>query len=164
MAKDIVHKWIVPVLYASLWASGLYLSQNIDVIFPFLTSFESTQIEIFSFAIVFVIFFIELIIMLLDTYMTIGSYTLSPKFILFMCVFMILFVIFLYLIVGFSAAKMDNSDNVINNAFTEILILSTLMKLLEILIQNNPQWLLEKIQTTQINTEKRNYVNRNILL
>ena len=128
------------------------------------TAFGPTQIEIFSFAIIFVIFFVELIVMMLDTYMTVGAYALSPKFILFTCVFMALFVVFLYFIVGFFAATLDNSDDVLKNAIIKILILSAIMKLLEGLIQNNPQWFLEKVQTTQINIEKRNYVNRDIEL
>ncbi len=159
--KDVVHRWFVPVLYTVLWVLGLYLSQYMSDIF---TAFGPTQIEIFSFAIIFVIFFVELIVMMLDTYMTVGAYALSPKFILFTCVFMALFVVFLYFIVGFFAATLDNSDDVLKNAIIKILILSAIMKLLEGLIQNNPQWFLEKVQTTQINIEKRNYVNRDIEL
>ena len=152
--KDVVHRWFVPVLYTVLWVLGLYLSQYMSDIF---TAFGPTQIEIFSFAIIFVIFFVELIVMMLDTYMTVGAYALSPKFILFTCVFMALFVVFLYFIVGFFAATLDNSDDVLKNAIIKILILSAIMKLLEGLIQNNPQWFLEKVQTTQINIEKRNF-------
>lgn len=159
--KDVVHRWFVPVLYTVLWVLGLYLSQYMSDIF---TALGPTQIEIFSFAIIFVIFFVELIVMMLDTYMTVGAYALSPKFILFTCVFMALFVVFLYFIVGFFAATLDNSDDVLKNAIIKILILSAIMKLLEGLIQNNPQWFLEKVQTTQINIEKRNYVNRDIEL
>lgn len=159
--KDIVHRWIVPALYTALWVLGLYLSQYMSDIF---TTFGPTQIEIFSFAIIFVIFFVELIVMMFDTYMTVGAYALSPKFILLTCVFMALFVVFLYFIFGFFAATLDNSDSVLKNAIIKILILSAIMKLLEGLIQNNPQWLLEKVQTTQINKEKRNYVNRDIEL
>ena len=159
--KDIVHKWIVPALYTALWTLGLYVSQYINDIFP---AFGSTQIEVFSFAVFFIIFFVELIVMMLDTYMTIEAYALSPRFILFTCVFMTLFVVFLYFIVSFFAATLENSDNVLKSTIIKILILSTLMKLLEMLVQNNPKWLLEKVQTAQINRGKRRYVNRDIIL
>lgn len=158
--KDNVHKWIVPVLYTAIWTLGLYTSQFLSDIYPF----GPIQIKVFSFAFIFVIFFVEFIIMLFDTYLTTGAYTISPRFILVMCVVMSLFVFFFHFIINFFAVSLGNQDEVIVKSITKILVLSSLMKLLEMLIQNNPKWFMEMVQTTQINREERKFINRSIEL
>ena len=158
--KSCVHKWIIPILYTAIWTFGLYVSQFVNDIY----TVEPIPIKVFSFAFVFIIFFVEFIVMLLDTYLTAGAYTISPKFILVMCGVMSLFVLFFHFIIVFFTTSIGNSDDGIAKAIIKILVLSSLMKLLEMLIQNNPKWFMEMVQTTQINREHRKYTYRNIKL
>lgn len=125
-----VHRWIVPLLYAVLWAAALIFAQNVTDFFP--TENEGI-IEVIQFSVIFVTLFLEILIMLIDIYVSNKANYLAPVFILFA---VLLLAILLGTAVSIGVAAVKN----IVDALPWVLVFSSTLKLIENLLINNTHW------------------------
>lgn len=134
MFQKIVHKYVVPALYAMIWVIGLYLSQNPSIIIRCLDETIANEV---AFALIFVVFLAEFVLSLLDLYsINTKKVHLSMNFILICCaVIVIMSVLFCSLFYHAIA----NLSGLSITTMWWIIITSTLLKFLETFIQNNIQ-------------------------
>lgn len=142
MSAKVFHKKAVPAFYAVMWFFGLLFSIKAKEIFHVT---NENIILVLSLTVIFSVFFLELIVMLIDLYSKSimensdsgGAKHLSMSFVLIMCaiLFIVIF-LFIYIIV-FVIHTLENNTGNTNLALVVILIASTILKYIEIFVQNN---------------------------
>lgn len=139
VSRDCIHQYIVPGLHAVLWSAALYFSFS-------LISNESKDasqvpdnlIEAMQFISIFIVLFLEILIVLLDIYVTCKANYLSPKFILF--TILLLFIVIVTSICSCIAITDINTITTKCNFLLYIIISSAILKLIENLLINNIKW------------------------
>lgn len=125
-----IHSWIVPLLHAALWATALFFAQNVIDFFP---KAKEDTVEIVQFSAVFVVLFVEILVVLIDVYVVNKANYLAAKFILFVVA---LFAVLLCTVVSVGIAAVEN----VVASLPWVLFFSSMLKLLENLLINNIQW------------------------
>lgn len=74
---DFSHRWIIPVLHATLWGTALYGAQKAYLV---IGSTDEEKIALFQFGTIFVVLFIEILIVMLDVYMEQKANYFASKF------------------------------------------------------------------------------------
>lgn len=80
---DFSHHWIIPVLHATLWGSALYVAQKAGYV---LGSTDDEKIALFQFGTIFVVLFLEILIVMFDVYIEQRANYFAPKFLIFIVV------------------------------------------------------------------------------
>lgn len=125
------HRWIIPILHATLWVTGLFFTLQADSIF----SYDCNRIKIIQFLTIFVILFLEVMITLLDLYVSRKAYYLASTFILFTILILIV-VIGTAISAGFAFVSGEN----FGLPLLAVLLFSSSLKLIETLLVNNQRW------------------------
>jgi hypothetical protein len=147
-----VHSLIIPFLHAALWAAGLYCTIEAEGIFH---NNSSDEIEIIKFLTIFVVLFLEVMIVLLDLYVSQKANYISPIFILFVIVLLIS-IVGTAISAGFAFAPNGNSIL----PLIWVLAFSSLLKFIENLLVNNLDWYIIKIP--KIFDARGFYINREL--
>lgn len=135
---DFSHHWIIPVLHATLWGSALYVAQKAGHV---LGSTDDEKIALFQFGTIFVVLFLEILIVMFDVYIEQRANYFAPKFLIFIVVLLAtLITTAVYTILAIIGTKNINMTNVLFG----IMIFSSVLKLLEVLLQNNSWWYVVK--------------------
>lgn len=132
-----VHNWIVPILHAVLWATGLLFAQLAK---NFFTEASNEEIEVIQFLAIFVILFLEVIIVLLDIYVVQRANYLNPRFILFVIVILIAM-----LGTAISAAMAFTPYVNMSKMLLYVIVFSSALKFTENLLLNNSSWYIVRI-------------------
>lgn len=154
--EDLIHEWIVPVLHAILWAAALWFSQRVKDILP---AANAETIEALQFISIFVVLFLEILIVLFDLYVSCRAIYLSPKFILFMIA--LLFVL-IFTSVCSCISIMEIKEITTNRILPFIILSSAALKLIENLLVNNKGWYI--VTDPQIRDARGIYTRRYIRL
>ena len=80
---DFSHHWIIPVLHATLWGTALYVAQKAGHV---LGSTDGEKIALFQFGTIFVVLFLEILIVMLDVYIEQKANYFASKFLVFIVV------------------------------------------------------------------------------
>lgn len=134
--NSVIHSWVIPTLHMVLWGMALTFAQYADV---WLQDFEN-YIDIIQFSVVFVVFFMEILIVLGDIYVSYNTDFFKPRFVIYSILF-----IGLILVTGFStvcAVLTEVVYNQMGNWLWIIIIVSSVLKLAENLLQNNKEHLI----------------------
>lgn len=134
--NSVIHSWVIPTLHMVLWGMALTFAQYADV---WLQAFEN-YIDIIQFSVVFVVFFMEILIVLGDIYVSYNTDFFKPRFVIYSILF-----IGLILVTGFSivcAVLTEVVYNQMGNWLWIIIIVSSVLKLAENLLQNNKEHLI----------------------
>lgn len=134
--NSVMHSWIIPILHMVLWGGALIFAQCADV---WLGDFQD-YMDIIQFSVVFVVFFMEILIVLGDIYVSYNTDFFKPRFVIFSILFN-----GLILVTGVSTACAVLTEVVYNqmgNWLWIIIIVSSVLKLAENLLQNNKEHLI----------------------
>lgn len=131
--NSLMHRWGVPFLHMALWGGALMISQNMNQLFP-----ESNEYkELILFGMGFATFFFEILIVLIDIYTINRANYIAPFFIIF-AASLLLLVLATACSVVCGIIKMVDGD--IGNWIGIIILSSSILKLIENLLTNNPHW------------------------
>lgn len=158
------HQKIVPGLYALMWFFGLLFSINSEKIFDIT---NGDIIHVVSLVIIFSIFFLELIVMLMDLYSVATEESfesgetryISIKFIPIVCI--VLFIIlslFVYIII-YIIQILEHRANDVGQVIIWILVASTILKYIELFVQNNKNKYINSYKKLETSKE---YKKRNL--
>ncbi len=128
----IIHSWLIPVLHAVLWAIALLFAQQPQAILQ--TNFDENILKIFLFGSIFIVLFLETIIVLTDIYIENHTNYLNPRFVLYVVV------LFIALVVTFTSVRFAISGETIykvSDMLLWIILSSSLVKFLENFLMNN---------------------------
>lgn len=134
--NSVIHSWVIPTLHMVLWGMALTFAQYANV---WLKDF-SNYMDVIQFGAVFVVFFLEIIIVLGDIYVSYQTDFFTPRFVISSIILVVLI-----LITGFSTACAVLTEVVYNqmgNWLWIIIIVSSVLKLAENLLQNNKEHLI----------------------
>lgn len=132
-----VHSWIIPILQAVIWATGLLVVKIATLLLP---EASNEEIEVIQFLTIFVTLFLEVMTVLLDIYIVQKANYLASKFILFVIA---IFFVMLGTIISGSWALRPNED--MSRPLLFVVLFSSALKFIENLIMNNPNWYIVKI-------------------
>lgn len=152
-SSGIVHCWIIPLLHAALWATGLFCALKVEEIF---LCQNSEGIEMIKFLAIFIILFGEVMVVLIDIYVSQKANYLAPTFILFV---IILLMVIVGTAISAGVALASNSSTI--EPFLGVLMFSSLLKFIENLLVNNTNWYIVRIPT--IYDARGIYVNRTLV-
>lgn len=125
-------------MHATLWGTALYVAQKAGHV---LGSTDDEKIALFQFGTIFVVLFLEILIVMLDVYIEQKANYFASKFLVFIVVLLAtLITTVIYTIFAIIGTKNINMTNVL----FEIMIFSSVLKLLEVLLQNNSWWYVVK--------------------
>ena len=152
LKSGLVHSWIIPAIHAALWAAGLYCALEAEDIFSCF-NLDNKGIEIIKFLAIFLVLFFEVIIVLLDIYVTQKANYLAPKFILFVILLLMGFI-------GttiFAGVAFASKESPICSLLW-VLAFSSAVKFIENLLVNNLDWYI--IKTPDIFDARGIYISR----
>lgn len=132
-----VHSWVIPILQAVIWATGLLVVKIATLLLP---EASNEEIEVIQFLTIFVTLFLEVMTVLLDIYIVQKANYLASKFILFVIA---IFFVMLGTIISGSWALRPNED--MSRPLLFVVLFSSALKFIENLIMNNPNWYIVKI-------------------
>lgn len=152
LKSGLVHTWIIPGLHAALWAAGLYCALRAEDIFSCF-NLDNQGIEIIKFLAIFLVLFFEVIIVLLDIYVTQKANYLAPKFILFV---ILLFMGFIGTTIFAGVAFATQGGSI--RPLLWVIAFSSAVKFIENLLVNNLDWYI--IKTPVIFDARGVYISR----
>ena len=132
-----VHSWIIPILHAVLWATGLLFAQLAKDIF---NEASHEDLEVIQFLAIFLILFLEVLIVMFDIYVVQKANYLTPRFIIFMA---IIFIAMVGTTISGGLAFTPYTN--ISKMLIYVLVFSSTLKLIENLLMNNPHWYIVRI-------------------
>ncbi len=137
------YKWFIPITYTIIWLFGLYVTLSIRGFLLNYSNIEETNIDIAASTIsifaIFVVFFLELIVMLTNIYITHKANSLAPKFLL-----IIGFILFLVIVLVITLVLMSILSTSQKSFFLYVLlVVSPLLKLTSSFIEENQAWFID---------------------
>lgn len=147
-----VHSWIIPILHAVLWATGLLFAQLAKDIFNE-ASYE--DLEVIQFLAIFLVLFLEVLIVMFDIYVVQKANYLTPRFIIFMAIILIAMV-GTTISGGLAFTPYVN----ISKMLIYVLVFSSALKLIENLLINNPHWYI--VRFPDIFDARGTYISRQL--
>lgn len=156
LSRDFIHGWIVPVLHAVLWIAALFLSLKAKEILPIDDDKTKEAVQFIS---IFIVLFLEILIVLFDIYVSCKANYLSPKFIVF-TIALLFVLIFTSVCSCMAITDMKGIDT--NCILSCIILSSAALKLIENLLANNTKWYI--ITDPQIRDARGIYTRRQINL
>lgn len=138
------HAWCIPLLHALLWGIALYFAQNATDI---LGTENQSVLSTAQFGAVFLVLFLEIVIVLLDAYVNYKAHDLASGFIIFV-VLLLSVLVFTVVSVFLSIIKGENG-NWGAAAVLWVIAFSSALKFLEVLLSNNiERWYIVPTPTT----------------
>lgn len=151
-ASGFVHSWIIPILHAVLWATGLLFAQLAE---DFFSEASKEEIEVVQFLAIFVVLFLEVMIVLFDIYVVQRANYLTPRFIIFMIIIFIAMV-GTTICGGLAFTPYVNTFKMLIYVVT----FSSVLKLIENLLANNSNWYIVRIP--DIFDARGSYISRQL--
>lgn len=153
MKSEFVHSWIIPLLHAMLWATGLYLTLKTEDIF---SSANEDDIVIVKFLAIFIVLFLEILIVLLDVYVSQKANYLATRFILF-AISLFVVIVGTTICAGLALTAPQQSFQ----PLLGVLVFSSILKFLENRLLNNLDSYI--IKTPQIYDARGLYIGRTLV-
>lgn len=152
--NSIMHSWGTPLLHMLLWAMALIITQNAE---DWFSKFKE-YMDIIQFGLVFIVFFVEIVITLIDAYVARESENIASTFILFSAIMLLLVLVTAISVV---CAIIKMADGNIERCLQVVIVTSSILKLIEILLANNGNWFAVKA-TVLYDACEQHYNRRNL--
>lgn len=155
-------KMFVPFTKAMLWAFGLYITISIKNLLEQFSSIPQQKMgfaeDMLSISVIFMVFFFELIVMLINIYIKHKANYIAPRFVLLFggVLFLVIALLAILVFMLFFSKQTLNSGMIL---FT-ILILSSLLKFIGSFIEENESWFI--VTETEIFDRRGIFIEREV--